>query len=528
MIELPPSLKDVKTVQDRCKRAFAKEGMWRDLLESVYEYFLPQRNIFDEQAKGSKKMDKIYDATALEAIQEGASRLQDGIAPIWKRWAKVEPSDAIKRQLEEMGEEAPVTLEQIQEHLDLQSEIAFDYLNRSNFATQFYEFALDILIGTGTIRIDEEDDNEEPFTFHTMPPKGIAYEEGPKGTIETHWRKFKVTARNVTRIWKGFKPSESVAQIIEKTPDCEIEIYEGVAYDPKSRKYYGLAWVKDEQRYSWAEDYDISSPWVTGRYSKTSGEVRGRGPAMQCYPDVRSLNKAQEFALQKAAIDLAGMWTATNDGITNPYTIKIAPGIVIPVGSNASANPSLSRLDTSSDLQLAMFEVERMQTSIRKAFFNDLRDPTGPVRSATEIAIEARELAKRIGSAFGRLQTEVLIPILKRVFYILRKKGLVDVSLNGFETTVKFTSPLAAAQDQEDLLAVEQAIAFTMATGGEMAVQLAFKTEELGTYAGELTGTAQRLLRTDKEKQDMIQKGAEVESMQAEQGNVTPITSAQQ
>ena len=59
--------------------------------------------------------------------------------------------------------------------------------------------------------------------------------------------------------------------------------------------------------------------------------------------------------------------------------------------------------------------MQDLQVSIKRALFNDLRDPTGAVRSATEVAIESRELAKRIGSAFGRLQTEVLVPILKRV-----------------------------------------------------------------------------------------------------------------
>ena len=121
---------------------------------------------------------------------------------------------------------------------------------------------------------------------------------------------------------------------------------------------------------------------------------------MQALPDVRSLNKAKEFVLQKAAIDLAGMYTATDDGVTNPYNMVIAPGIVIPVGSNNTNNPSIQRLDTSANLSLAQFEIIELQSAIKIALFNDLRDPSGPVRTATEIAIEARELAKRIGSAF--------------------------------------------------------------------------------------------------------------------------------
>ena len=153
---------------------------------------------------------------------------------------------------------------------------------------------------------------------------------------------------------------------------------------------------------------------------------------MQALPDVRSLNKAKEFVLQKAAIDLAGMYTATDDGVTNPYNMVIAPGVVIPVGSNNTNNPSIQRLDTGSNLALAQFEIVELQNAIKLALFNDLRDPAGPVRSATEVAIESRELAKRIGSAFGRLQTEILVPILKRVVAILTRRGLiVPIELDG-------------------------------------------------------------------------------------------------
>ena len=230
------------------------------------------------------------------------------------------------------------------------------------------------------------------------------------------------------------------------------------------RTYYGCLWVKKEDRISWMEDFGKTSPWVTGRYSKVSGEIRGRGPALQALPDVRSLNKAKEFVLQKAAIDLAGMYTATDDGVTNPYNISISPGVVIPVGSNNSSNPSLQRLDTGSNLALAQFEINELQMSIKKALFNDLRDPTGAVRSATEVAIESRELAKRIGSAFGRLQTEVLVPIIKRVAAILTRRGLIQpLQLDGQDIEIKFTSPLARAQDAEDILNVQQAVAVCIA-----------------------------------------------------------------
>jgi len=149
------------------------------------------------------------------------------------------------------------------------------------------------------------------------------------------------------------------------------------------------------------------------------------------------------------------------------------------------------------------------------AMFNDLRDPAGPVRSATEVAIESRELAKRIGSAFGRLQTEILIPILKRVVAILTRRGLiVPIELDGRDVRVKFTSPLARAQDGEDLLAVQQAVQFVLGTSGPEQVLMAYKTEDFGTWAAEKTGMPSELVRSEVEKQQIIQAGAQAQMQQ--------------
>lgn len=515
-MEIPSHLGTLHDMRTREAKAFDSEAMWHDQLSDVYEYFLPQRNLFERDDRGQKKMDRIFDSTSLTSIQQGASKLQESIAPIWARWATFQPSEQVIQALE-TGEYG-VSEQDVRKNLERQAVIVFDYINRSNFGTQFFEAALDLLVGTATLRIDETDEDSMPFVFHSVPQKGIAFEEGPYGTIETHWRRMKVKARLLERMWRGFKPSQVVQNIIDNSPDQEVGLSEGVVYCPKTKKYYGMVWVAKEDGISWFEDFGDTSPWVTGRYTKVSGEVRGRGPAMQTLPDVRSLNKAKEFVLQKAAIDLAGMYTATDDGVTNPYNITISPGIVIPVGSNNTSNPSIQRLDTSSSLNLAQFEIAELQNAIKVALFNDLRDPAGPVRSATEVAIEARELAKRIGSAFGRLQTEVLMPILKRVVSILTRRGLITpIQLNGMDVEVKFTSPLARAQDAEDLFAVQQAVQFVLNTAGPEQVQMAFKIEDFGTWAAEKTGMASELVRSDSEKQQMIQAGAQAQQQQQQQ-----------
>jgi hypothetical protein len=510
-MKIPSELGTIDDLKRREAQAFKRATHWTDTLDDAYEYFLPNRNLFETTVAGQKKMDKIFDSTALEAIQQGASKLQENVAPIWSRWATFEPSLRIKKLLE--TGEYNVSEQDIRRNLEEQAEEVFDYINRSNFATQFYEHALDLLIGTGTLRIDEDEDDDMPIVFSAIPQKGIAFEEGPQGNVETHWRRFEVKAKDLPRKWKGFKPTPSMAKVITEKPETMVKAYEGVVYLAKEKKYFGCLWVGKENVLSWTEDYGKSSPWVTGRYSKVAGEIRGRGPALQALPDVKSLNKAKEFTLQKAAIDLAGMYTATDDGVTNPYNISISPGVVIPVGSNNNSNPSLRRLDTGANLQLSQFVINDLQMNIKKALFNDLRDPSGAVRSATEVAIEARELAKRIGSAFGRLQTEVLIPIIKRVVAILTRRGLIQpLQLDGRDIDIKFMSPLARQQDAEDILNVQQAVQFVLQNAGPDEAKIGFKTEEFASWAGEKAGVPASLMRSDAEKQAVIQAGQEAYS----------------
>jgi hypothetical protein len=219
------------------------------------------------------------------------------------------------------------------------------------------------------------------------------------------------------------------------------------------------------------------------------------------------------------------MYTATDDGVTNPYNMTIAPGVVIPVGSNNTNNPSIQRLDTGTNLALAQFEINELQLAIKLALFSDLRDPTGPVRTATEVAIEQRELAKRIGSAFGRLQTEVLIPVLKRVVAILTRRGLiVPIELEGRDVKVKFTSPLARAQDGEDLLAVQQGRTVCIEhrlVPSKCRWRTRLKTSEPGQATK--TGMPAELVRSDMEKQQVIMAGAQASAVEA---GVDPETMA--
>ena len=60
-MQIPKELGSYEDIKRREADAFKRMSNWHDLLDDVYEYFLPNRNLFDDFAKGQKKMDRIFD-----------------------------------------------------------------------------------------------------------------------------------------------------------------------------------------------------------------------------------------------------------------------------------------------------------------------------------------------------------------------------------------------------------------------------------------------------------------------------------
>lgn len=493
--------------QDVIKRhgkAFERDINWYTLLETAYEYFLPQRDVFNTYAKGQKKDSQIYDSTAVKSIKQFANKMQEQLTPIHREWAILQLSDEVKALIkddEQAEKDAAVHLQEV-------TDIVFQHINRSNFATQINEAYLDLAIGTCALTIEETDDDTELLEFNVIPQNVVAFGKSSRNKLEHIYRSLEIPVSAVETIFPGYTMSQSMRSKLERDPSCDVTIKTAIEYEEGRFKAY--AW--DDKEIAWEEDYGDISPYIVARWAVVSGELRGRGPALDVLSDVKTLNKITEFTLKKAAIDIGGVWTGNDDGGFNPYNVRIAPGIIIPVSSNNSENPSLRRLDTGGDLNLTLFEVERLQTSIKEHLFNDLRDPAGPVRSATEIALDARELAMRIGSAFGRIQSELLIPILNRVIAVLARRGLLPkYKIGGRDISVKFTSPLARLQDQEDLLALQESLEFVGALSPEL-MQLGFKLEDLPKFLQEKKGFDAELVRTQSEVQELSQQ-----AMQAQQ-----------
>jgi hypothetical protein len=438
----------------RSEKAWRKKDEWRDLYKDAYEFAVPQRSLYDGYYEGgvggAKKMNRVFDSTAITSTQRFANRMQAGIFPSHSRFARLEP-----------GPEVPgAKKSQLQAVLDVYGERMFTAMRTSNFDIAIGEFLLDLAVGTAVMLVQP---GREPLavTYTPVPEFLVAIEEGPGGTVDAVYRKRKINGEAIASEWRDAKIPPNLARLIKEKPTDDVDLLEVTRYDyDDAYWYYCVLWkgeAKMDREYI-VERKKKYSPWVVARYMKNSGEVYGRGPVVTALPDIKTLNKTLELLLKNASIGVAGVYTGADDGILNPQTVRIIPGAIIPVARNGGPQgPSLMPLKAGGDINLTQIVINDLRMSVRAALLDDSQplDTQAP-RSATEYADRAQKLAQNLGSAFGRLITETLTPIISITLQVLDERGIIDLPLkvNGMEVRVVPVSPIAMVQNMDDINAL--------------------------------------------------------------------------
>lgn len=133
----------------------------------------------------------------------------------------------------------------------------------------------------------------------------------------------------------------------------------------------------------------------------------------------------------------------------NPGAIRLVPGTIIP---KAVGSSGLTPLASPGRFDVSQLVLDDLRARIRHALLADRLGPAqGPRMTATEVLERSAEMARLLGATFGRLQSELLVPLVRRCLSILRRRGLIpDIAADGRQVLVRILSPLARAQAQRD------------------------------------------------------------------------------
>jgi hypothetical protein len=488
--------------------AQAKKDEFQQLYQDAYEFALPQRQLYgvwEGGATGSKKMQRVFDSTAINSTQRFANRLQSVVFPPQRKWAKLEAGSDIPA---DRKQQAQAILEVYQDKM-------FTMLNQSNFDIAMGEFLLDLAVGTACMMVQPGDD-VQPLNFIPVPLFLVSYEEGANGQVDNVYRRMRMKGESIQRQWPDAEIPDDMARRIEQKPTDDIELLEATIYDHK-RGDYCYHVIDKTSKSELVYRRRKMSPWVISRYMKVAGEIYGRGPLMTALPDIKTLNKTIELLLKNASLAVAGVYTAADDGVLNPNTVKIVPGAIIPVARNGgSQGPALLPLPRSGDFNVSQLVINDLRSNVKRILLDESLPPDNmSARSATEIVERMKELAQNLGSAFGRLINETMIPVTAKILEVMDERGLIDMPLrvNGLEVKVTPVAPLAMAQNMEEVSAIMQYMQISQSLGTDG--QLAIKTDMLVDYLADKLGVPASVRNTAAERAVLMEEMRNQQQQQA-------------
>ncbi len=430
-------------VVQRYARARERRTTWEAHWQECYDYALPQRGgVIRSAQPGEKKTEKLFDATAQDAVDQLAASLMAQLNPPWSSWfgfcVGPDADDATRQLL------AP--------DLERMTRVVQSNFDRSNFVVETHQCYLDLVTaGTACLMFEEAGTWEaSAFRFTAVPMSQVVLEEGPSGRLDTTFRRARLTpAQVVARFPRGDGLGRFVGS--PNNDEASIAVIEAVVPDGQGYAYLAVAesdansarepLVLGEGRFS-------TSPFINFRWSKAPGESYGRSPIMKALPDIKTANKVVELVLKNASIAVTGIWQVDDDGVINPANIKLVPGTIIP---KAVGSAGLTPLEAPGRFDVSELVLDQVRARIRRALLVDqLGQVSGPRMTATEVLERAAEMARLLGATYGRLQSELLTPLIVRARTILARRGEIpDLPLDNRTITIEYRSPQARYQAQQ-------------------------------------------------------------------------------
>jgi hypothetical protein len=487
--------KIAKQYIEKYNKAKAFRENWVPLFEECYEYALPQRESFYYEEAGQRRDQKIFDETAVVGVQEFASRLQSGLVPNFARWADLMSGSEVP----------PEQREEIDNELDDVTNYVFEVLQNSNFSQEVHESFMDLAVGTGILCV-EEGDAINPVIFSAIPLPHVVLDTGPDDRIDHVFReRKKVKFDHLEIMYPNGSFSPKVNNMMGRNQETTVLEVVCRDYSRKNEEayiHYAICMTTDTVLHKKEMRGLGSNPFICFRWSKCAGEVYGRGPLINALAAIKTTNLTIELILENAQMQISGIYQMEDDGVINPDTIQLVPGSIIP---KAMGSQGLQPIQSAGRFDVAQLVLSDMRLNIKRALYNDmLGNPDKTPATATEVAERMADLSRRVGSSFGRLQAELVQPVLQRVIYILKKQGRIEVpTVNGREVKVRSVSPLAQAQANQDISSVARYLELVGGVFGPEMLQLLIDGEKTAVHLAKKFGVPESLIRDEEQRKQI-------------------------
>lgn len=489
----------------------ASDEIYREAVELTF----PDRENWNKVKEGTDKSAFSWDSSPQVSVIRAANRLSSDFTPQFQPWLEVGLGAAAKAMPDGAFEKATgKSKDQVKAELEAVTKIVQSIFHAPGFPTASNELYIDWHFGQGGMAImPNTDPADGPVNFSSIPLAHYYAYEGPNGKQDRWFFWHTKRADIIDQEWPDAKLNEKLEEA-KADPKSKPQRLCAVVYrdydekGPKGQYRYEVFHEHGQSCERIVERVARTAPFVTPRYSKLPGENRGRGPVIFALPDIRTTNKIVELTLRAAAVAVAGIYTATENGVTGP--VRIRPLAVMTVRSNGGPNgPSLQRLDTPQRIDFGELLLEKLHENIKKVIGdNSLPPEAGPIRTATEFIQRARELVSDQAGGLGRLYAEFIVPAVQRVIDILERQGLLPsdgLKVDQFLIEVRMISPLAKGEAMQEVENIIRFIEMLKMLGGDQVAMLEVDIDKATSHVGDLMNVPMTI-RNSKDKKAQLKK----------------------
>lgn len=478
----------------------AQRGTWESHWQDLTNFVLPNDSDFNlKRSKGDKRTTLVYDSTAIHANEMLAAGLHGMLTNPASNWfsLRIKNNDDLLD-----SAEAKQWLEETTNAI--LSELSAPAVA---FPSHIHEYYLSLCsIGTACMFIGEPT-TREGISFRSIHIDEIFIAENADGIIDTVFRGFKMSVRQIVQKWGEKSLSPRIQKMYENQEfDKEIEILhcvyprDDIDKGKKAATMLPVAsiYIDEKEKHVLAEGGFDEMPYMVSRWSKTVGEVFGRSPAMTALPDIKMLQEIMKTTIKAAQKVVDPPLLVPDDSVLGP--VRTIPG-----GLNyyrASSGARIEPLLTGGNIGLSYEMMSDLRDRIRTTFFLDQLQFQGtPRMTATEVVERTERTLRLLGPTLGRLQSEFLGPMIERIYGVLVRAGRLPEppeSIAEQELEIEYVSPLARAQRQTETQGIMRTLEFVGPIAGmdPQAAQI-IKGADTVRHIAELNGVPPMLLKSD-------------------------------
>lgn len=473
---------------------------WQDLSD----YILPRQARFTvtDRNRGDRKNSKILDNTATLATRTLASGMMSGITSPARPWFQLRTSDP------KLNELTPVKM-----WLDLVKTRMAEVFLRSNLYTTLPITYSDLgVFGTHAFAVLEDD--EDVIRCYPFPVGSYAIGASYRGNVDTVYREFQMTVRQVVGQFGLEACSTSTKSLWERgNREAWIDVVHVVEpndnYDERKAAskykrfkscYYEKGAEGDQMlREAGFEEFPVMAP----RWSLTGEDIYGHSPAMDALGDIKVLQLEQKRKAQ--AID-----KMVNPPMIAPSSLRnqrasLLAGDVTYVDVTQGGQGFTPAYEINPRINELMMDIQENQGRIRRAFFEDLflmmaNDQRSNI-TAREIQERHEEKLLMLGPVLERLNDELLDPLIDRTFGIMMRMGLIPPppkELEGMDLSVEYVSVMAQAMKLTGITGIERLMSFAgnMAQANPQVLDKIDFDQTLDEYAN-MVGVPPSIIKDD-------------------------------